>query len=48
MTRRILIVEDETMIAMMEEDFLTELGWHVVGLAGGTKQALAMGPGCQH
>jgi CheY-like chemotaxis protein len=40
--RRILIVEDETMIAMMEEDFLKELGWHVVGLAGGTDGALAM------
>jgi DNA-binding response OmpR family regulator len=40
--RRILIVEDETMIAMMEEDFLEELGWEVVGCAGGTEQALAM------
>lgn len=41
-TRRILIVEDETMIAMLEEDFLVELGWEVVGLAGGTERALAM------
>lgn len=40
--RRILIVEDESMIAMMLEDFLKELGWNVVGLAGGTQQALAM------
>ena len=39
---RILIVEDETVIAMMIEDFLTELGWDVAGLAGGTEQALAM------
>jgi DNA-binding response OmpR family regulator len=40
--RRILIVEDETMIAMMEQDFLEESGWEVVGLAGGTERALAM------
>jgi CheY-like chemotaxis protein len=40
--RRILIVEDETMIAMMEEDFLEELGWVVVGLASGTERALTM------
>ena len=40
--RRILIVEDESMIAMMLEDFLKELGWEVVGWAGGTEQALAM------
>ena len=40
--RRILIVEDETMIAMMIEDFLTELGWDVAGLAGAKEQALAM------
>jgi DNA-binding response OmpR family regulator len=26
-TLRILIVEDETMIAMMVEDFLVDLGW---------------------
>jgi DNA-binding response OmpR family regulator len=37
-----LIVEDETMIAMMVEDFLEELGWDVVGWAGGTERALAM------
>ena len=41
-TRRILIVEDETMIAMMVEDFLTELGWDVVGPAGSLDSALAM------
>jgi len=40
--RRIAIVEDETMIAMMIEDFLAQLGWNVTGLAGGTEQALAM------
>jgi CheY-like chemotaxis protein len=40
--RRILIVEDETMIAMMIEDFLTELGWDVVALVGSLDRALAM------
>ena len=40
--RRILVVEDETMIAMMVEDFLTELGWDVVGPAGSLDIALAM------
>jgi DNA-binding response OmpR family regulator len=39
---RILIVEDETMIVMMVEDFLQELGWDVIGWAGGTERALAM------
>ena len=37
---RILIVEDETMIAMMIEDFLQELGWDVVGMAGTVERAL--------
>lgn len=40
--RRILIVEDETMIAMMVEDFLTDLGWNVVGLVGTLDRAMAM------
>jgi CheY-like chemotaxis protein len=40
--RRVLVVEDETMIAMMVEDFLTELGWDVVGLVGSLDRALAM------
>jgi CheY-like chemotaxis protein len=40
--RRILIVEDEPMIAMMVEDFLEELGWDVVGCASGMERALAM------
>jgi chemotaxis family two-component system sensor kinase Cph1 len=39
---RILIVEDETMIAMMVEDFLIDLGWNVMGLAGTLDRALAM------
>ena len=40
--RRILIVEDEPMIAMLVEDFLAELGWNVAGLAGSLDTALAM------
>ncbi len=39
--RRILIVEDETMIAMMIEDFLTDLGWDVVGMVGTPDRAMA-------
>jgi DNA-binding response OmpR family regulator len=35
--RRILIVEDEALIAMMVEDFLEELGWTVVGWAAGAE-----------
>jgi CheY-like chemotaxis protein len=40
--RRILVVEDETMIAMMVEDFLVDLGWDVIGLAGSLDRALVM------
>jgi CheY-like chemotaxis protein len=40
--RRILIVEDEMIIALMVEDFLADLGWNVVGVAGTRDQALAM------
>ena len=40
--RRILLVEDETMIAMMVEDFLVDLGWEVIVLAGTLDRALAM------
>jgi CheY-like chemotaxis protein len=39
---RILIVEDETLIAMMEQDFLTDLGWEVAGSACTLDRALAM------
>ena len=38
---RILVVEDEPMIAMMVENFLVDLGWSVVGVAGTLDQALA-------
>lgn len=40
--RRIAIVEDETMIAMMVEDLLADLGWDVVELAGTLERAVAM------
>ncbi len=38
--RRILIVEDEPLIAMMLEDFLDALGHRVVGTADSTAAAL--------
>ena len=38
--RRVLIVEDEAMIAMMIEDMLTDLGCEVVGPASQIAQAL--------
>lgn len=37
---RILLVEDEAMIAMLVEDMLTDSGATVVGPAGGVKAAL--------
>lgn len=40
--RRIAIVEDETIIAIMIEDFLADLGWDVVELAGTLERAVAM------
>jgi DNA-binding response OmpR family regulator len=40
--RRILIVEDETMIAMLIEDFLTDLGWNVAGMVGTLDRAMSM------
>ena len=39
---RILIVEDEPLIAMMLEDMLGELGYEVVGTAMRVDEALAM------
>jgi DNA-binding response OmpR family regulator len=39
---RVLVVEDEMMIAMMLEDMLAELGHEVVGVAPNLKIALAM------
>jgi CheY-like chemotaxis protein len=39
---RILIVEDEMMIAIMLEDMLEELGGKVAGVAGKPGQALAL------
>jgi CheY-like chemotaxis protein len=40
--RRVLIVEDEMMVAWLLEDTLAELGCAVVGPAAGVKEALAM------
>ena len=37
---RLLVVEDETLVAMMLEDMLIELGHHVVGPAGCVVSAL--------
>jgi CheY-like chemotaxis protein len=39
--RRVLLVEDEVMVAMYVEDVLTELGCSVVGLGTNLNQALA-------
>ncbi len=40
--RRVLVVEDEMMIAMLVEDMLSELGCSVVGPAHGVDAALAL------
>jgi CheY-like chemotaxis protein len=39
--RRVLVVEDEMMVAWLLEDTLAELGCAVVGPAAGVKEALA-------
>jgi len=36
---RVLVVEDETVISMLVEDMLAELGHHVVAVAGTLEQA---------
>ncbi len=43
--RRVLVVEDETMIAMLVEDMLADLGCAVVGPAHGLDAALALAAG---
>jgi CheY-like chemotaxis protein len=40
-SRRVLIVEDEMLVAMMIEDALTDLGMEVAGTAGTIEEALA-------
>jgi DNA-binding response OmpR family regulator len=40
--RRVIVVEDEMMIAMLLEDMLTDLGHTVVGVAGRLDSALAL------
>jgi CheY-like chemotaxis protein len=43
--RRVLVVEDEMMIAMLVEDMLSDLGCAVVGPAHGLEAALALARG---
>lgn len=38
--KRVLVVDDEMLVAMMLEDMLDDLGYHVVGPAGSLKQAM--------
>lgn len=40
--RRVLVVEDEMMVAWLLEDLLAELGYAIVGPAASINQALAM------
>jgi DNA-binding response OmpR family regulator len=40
--RRVLVVEDEMMIAMMVEDMLAEMGHAVIGVASNLRSALAL------
>ena len=40
--RRVLMVEDEMIVAWLLEDMLTDLGCSVIGPAGSVNQALAM------
>jgi CheY-like chemotaxis protein len=40
--RRVLVVEDETMVAWLLEDMLADLGCAIVGPAAHVNQALAM------
>lgn len=39
---KVLVVEDEALVAMLIEDVLDELGHEVVGLAGRLEEALAL------
>jgi CheY-like chemotaxis protein len=38
--RRVLLVEDETLVAMLIEDMVRELGWDVVAIAARVDEAL--------
>ena len=42
LSKKVLIVEDETMVAMMLEDMVAELGHVVSGVASGLSEGLAM------
>jgi CheY-like chemotaxis protein len=39
---RVLIVEDESIVAMMIEDFISDLGYELAGTAGRLDQALTL------
>jgi DNA-binding response OmpR family regulator len=41
-SRSMLIVEDETLISMLIEDFATELGWSVAGVAHNERAAFKL------
>jgi len=45
-TARVLIVEDESMIAMMVEDYLVHAGYEVVALVGTLDEALSAAERC--
>jgi DNA-binding response OmpR family regulator len=44
---RVLIIEDEPLIAMMLQDWLGEMGYEAVGPAGSVEDAIAMIDGSQ-
>lgn len=44
---RILVIEDEPLIAMMLQDWLGEMGYEAVGPAGSVEEAIAMIDGSQ-
>jgi len=45
--RRILVVEDELMIAMLMEDMLADIGHEVVGVAQNLAAAMTMAQDCE-
>jgi len=42
MGKRVVVIEDESLIAMLLEDLLTEMGYSVVGLAANVADALVL------
>jgi CheY-like chemotaxis protein len=45
--KRVLVVEDEMLVAMLIEDMLTDLGYEVVGPAARLSEGLELASGCQ-